>query len=325
MLHRLCTARLCEEGTPMPATDWNEQNFAMSNVREAIRHSLCSRGALLAALTRMSPRRMGPPDCQHAGEDVFQDMAPGNALNNSWNWIAAGGFVEDCKPVPHGGRSIMFRDRQDAAEQLAVKLRPRLLHDLLVLAIPRGGVVLGAVLARSLHADLDVVLSRKLRAPRQPELALGALAENGTVYLDTQVRSWPEGVKQYLEVEKRFQASEIARRRNVYRGDRPPAPIAGRSVIVTDDGIATGATMMVTLDVIRDQHPRELIVAVPVCANDVLAKVRKHCDDLVVLTVPDSFFAVGQFYLDFRTVDEEEVRLLLRQFAKEAVGLAAPN
>jgi putative phosphoribosyl transferase len=133
-------------------------------------------------------------------------------------------------------------------------------------------------------------------------LAIGALAEDGTVYLDPLIRDWPNGVKEYLEVEKRFQASEIARRKNVCRAGRRPAPIAGRSVIVTDDGIATAATMLVTLDVIRDQHPRELIVAVPVCAREQVAKVRRHCDDLMCLTVPESFFAVGQFYLDFRPV-----------------------
>jgi len=217
----------------------------------------------------------------------------------------------------------MFRDRRDAAERLAGKLQPRLLHDPLVLAIPRGGVILGAVLARALHADLDVFLARKLRAPNQPELALGALAEDGTVYLDPLIGEWPEGVKEYLEAEKRFQASEIARRKKVFRPERPAAPITGRSVIVTDDGIATGATMLVSLDVIRDQRPRELIVAVPVCPRDRFNEVRRHCDDLVCLTVPEDFWAVGDFYQDFRQVSEEEVCLLLRQFAAEALALPA--
>jgi putative phosphoribosyl transferase len=218
----------------------------------------------------------------------------------------------------------MFRDREDAARHLAAKLQGRPLHDPLVLAIPRGGVVLGAVLARALDAELDIVLSRKLRAPKQPELTIGALAEDGTVYLDPKTRDWSNGEKEYLEIEKRFQASEIARRKMVFRAERPAAPIAGRSVIVTADGIATGATMLVTLDVIRDKHPREVIVAVPVWARDPFEEISKHCDDTVWLTVRKSFFSVEQFYLDFRPVGEQETRLLLRQFATEAQSAVAP-
>jgi predicted phosphoribosyltransferase len=219
----------------------------------------------------------------------------------------------------------MFRDRQEAAEQLAAKLRSRLLHDPLVLAIPRGGVVLGAVLARSLHADLDVILARKLRAPNRPELAIGALSEDGTVYLDPLIRDWPEGVQAYLEVEKRLQAAEIARRKTMFRTVRPAAPIAHRSVIVTDDGIATGATMLVTLQLLRDRHPRELIVAVPVCSPDRVAEVRRYCDGMVSLSCPEGFVALGQFYRDFSPVSDEEVRDLLRQFAPESVVISSAN
>jgi predicted phosphoribosyltransferase len=215
----------------------------------------------------------------------------------------------------------MFRDRQDAAEQLAGKLRSRLLHDPLVLAIPRGGAIVGAVLARCLRADLDVILARKLRAPKHPGLAIGALSEDGTVYLDSKLRNWPEGVKNYLEVEKRFQASEIERRKAMFRSVRPAAPIGHRSVIVTDDGIATGATMLVTLQLLRDRHPRDLIVAVPVCAPDSIEEIREHCDGLVCLSSPEEFFAVGQFYRDFRQVTDDEVRELLRQFAPDSMEI----
>lgn len=214
----------------------------------------------------------------------------------------------------------MFRDRHEAAEHLASKLRLRILHDPLVLAIPRGGVVLGAVLARELHADLDVILARKLRSPDRPELALGALAEDGTVYLDPEVRDWPEGVKDYLEVEKRFHARQVARMKAVFRAVRPAAPIAGRTVIVTDDGIATGATMMAALDVLRGQHPRELIVAVPICAPERIDVVRRHCNSLVYLISPEDFFAIGQFYQDFRPVTEEMVLELLHEFAPDPQG-----
>jgi len=220
----------------------------------------------------------------------------------------------------------MFRDRQQAAEHLAGKLRSRLLHDPLVLAIPRGGVIVGAQLARALHADLDVVLSRKLRAPNHPELALGALTEDGTVYLDPQFevhRSWPEGIKEYLEVEKRFQGAEIARTRKLFRSVRPAAPIHGRSVIVTDDGIATGATLLAALNVVQAGHPRELIVATPVCSPDRVETIRRHCDYLVYLICPEDFYSVGRYYRDFRQVTDQEVLELLRQFGQDSL-LVAP-
>jgi len=184
----------------------------------------------------------------------------------------------------------MFRDRQDAAERLARRLQSRSFHDPLVLGIPCGGVVLGAVLARALGADLDVVLSRKLRAPEQPELALGAIGEDDSIHLDPMVYEWFDGIRAYLEVEKRFQASEIARRKKLFRAVRPMAPAGGRSIIVTDDGIATGSTMLAALSVISHQRPHEVIVAVPVCVPDRAQEVRRHCNDLVCLHCPEDFF-----------------------------------
>jgi predicted phosphoribosyltransferase len=175
--------------------------------------------------------------------------------------------------------------------------------------------VVGAILARVLHADLDVVLARKLRSFNHQELAVGALAENGAVYLDPRVRIWPEGVKEYLEAEKRFQGEEIARRRALVRSVRPAAPIRGRSVIVADDGIASGATLLAALDVVRGQHPRELIVAVPVCPTERVAAIRRRCDDLVCLLCPEDFSSIGQFYENFHPVSDQEVLELLRQFA----------
>jgi predicted phosphoribosyltransferase len=212
----------------------------------------------------------------------------------------------------------MFRDRQDAGERLATRLRPRMLHDPLVLAVPRGGVVLGAGLARALRADLDVVLSRKLRDPGQPELSLGALAEDGTVYLNPEVRDWPEGIKDYLEVEKRFQGAEIARRKSVIRAVRPAAAVAGRSVILTDDGVATGSTILAALPVVRACRPRHLVVAVPVCAGGCIDRIRANCDELVYLLRPEGFIAVSRFYHDFPPLEDEEVLSLLHQFSPSA-------
>lgn len=208
----------------------------------------------------------------------------------------------------------MFHNRQDAARRLAQPLKGRELHDPLVLAIPRGGVVTGAVLARELGAELDVVLSRKLRAPGQPELAVGAVSEDGYIYLNRHAREVPGLTVEYLNRERRYQLAEIARRKKLFRAARPPAPVAGHSVIVTDDGIATGSTMIAALQVIMTQDPGEVIVAVPVASPDRLAEVRGWCDDVVCLLTPEEFWAVGQFYADFRQVEDEEVVELLRAF-----------
>jgi len=209
----------------------------------------------------------------------------------------------------------MFRDREDAGRQLAEKLKGRPLCNPLVLAIPRGGVVTGAVLAQELGADLDVVLSRKLRAPWLSELALGAIAEDGQVYLTRYAREDLDVTRGYLARERSHQLAEIARRKRLFRGVRPQAPIAGRSVIVTDDGIATGSTMIAALQVVKTQQPREVIVAVPVASPDRLEEVRRWCDEVVCLVSTADFWAIGQFYEDFTQVEDEQVLALLREFA----------
>jgi putative phosphoribosyl transferase len=209
----------------------------------------------------------------------------------------------------------MFANREDAARQLAQRLKGRKLHDPLVLAIPRGGVVTGAVLARELGADLDVVLSRKLRAPMQSELAVGAVSEDGRVYLNHHAREILDLADDYLDEERRHQLREIARRKKLFRGVRPAAPVAGRSVIVTDDGIATGSTMIAALQAVKTQNPREVIVAVPVASPDRLAEVGRWCDEVVCLLAPEDFWAIGQFYEDFTQVEDSEVVQLLREFA----------
>jgi putative phosphoribosyl transferase len=209
----------------------------------------------------------------------------------------------------------MFHNREDAALRLATKLEGRALHDPLVLAIPRGGVVTGAVLARELGADLDVVLARKLRAPEQPEVGVGAVSETGQVYLNHCQEKPPDWFKDYLLGELRHQLAEIARRKQLFRGARPAAPIAGRSVIVTDDGIATGATMIAALKTVRAQKPRELIVAVPVASPERLQEVHRLCDEVVCLLTPEDFWAVGQFYEDFSPVEDEEATEILRASA----------
>ncbi len=213
----------------------------------------------------------------------------------------------------------MFLDREDAGRQLAAELKGRPLHEPLVLAIPRGGVVTGAVLARELGADLDVVLARKLRAPGMPELAVGAVSEDGHIYLNPHAREVAGLTVEYLTRERLRQLAEIAWRTKLFRAAWPAAPVAGRSVIVTDDGIATGSTMIAALQAIMAQDPCEVIVAVPVAPPDRLAEVRRWCDDAVCLLCPADFAAVGQFYRDFSQVGDEEVVGLLRGFAPTGV------
>jgi len=210
-------------------------------------------------------------------------------------------------------RGATFRDREDAARQLAEHLKGRALHDPLVLGVPRGGVVTGAVLARELGAELDVVLSRKIGAPFQLEYAIGAVAEDGGLVLNSDAQEMPGVTAAYLEAARRTQLDEIGRRRELIRAVRPASRITGRSVIVTDDGIATGSTVIAALRTARERHPLELILAVPVAPPDRLDEVRKYCDDVICLSAPDDFHAVGQFYDDFSPVEDEEVVRLLRE------------
>jgi putative phosphoribosyl transferase len=207
----------------------------------------------------------------------------------------------------------MFIDREDAAQQLARQLAELPLHDPIVLAIPRGGVVTGAVLAKDLNADLDVILARKLRSPFQPELAIGALGVYGSLYLNRAAATAAGVDESFLASEQRRQQAAIDERRQRFRGGRSCAPLTGRSVILTDDGIATGSTMLAALHVVNALDPREVIVAVPVAPTERLAAVRAHCDRLVCLIADDDFQSVGQYYQGFTQVEDEDVATLLKQ------------
>jgi putative phosphoribosyl transferase len=206
----------------------------------------------------------------------------------------------------------MFRNRAEAARLLVRRFKGRDLRDPLVLAIPRGGVVTGAVLARELHAELDVVLARKLRAPGRPELAIGAVSEDGQVYFNPLAKPLLELEAEYIAGERAHQLDEITRRKALFRAVRPQAPMEGRSVIVTDDGIATGSTMIAALEVAHARKPFELIVAVPVASPDRLPEIRVRCDEVICLLAPSSFWAIGQFYEDFSQVEDSEALDLLR-------------
>jgi predicted phosphoribosyltransferase len=210
----------------------------------------------------------------------------------------------------------MFRNRQAAAHQLVQKLRGHALRDPVVLGVPPGGIVVGAVLARELGADFDVVFVHKLCAPGQPDVAVGAVSEDGQVSLNRHAAEVYGLTEEYLAAERRRQLDALARWRGLVRRVLPPASIAGRSVIVTDDGIATGSTMLAALDWVRAQAPASLTVAVPTALPEQVAEIRRRCDPLVYLHAPDMFLGMEQFYEDAAPVTDAEVRELLEDFTR---------
>jgi predicted phosphoribosyltransferase len=207
-----------------------------------------------------------------------------------------------------------FTDREEAGWILMERLRGQPLHDPVVLAIPRGGVETGAAIARGLGCELDVVLARKLRAPHQPELALGAVSEDGDVYLNDFATALTHAGSTFIEAERQRQLAEIARRRTMFRAVRPQADVKGRTVILTDDGIATGATMIAAIHTVRAAGAKEIIVAVPVGVTARIDAIRTLCDRVICLQEPEDFWAIGQFYRTFEQVEDERVVELLRDY-----------
>jgi len=200
----------------------------------------------------------------------------------------------------------MFIDRADAARRLVAALSTYRASRPLVLGIPRGAVPMAKQIAEALGGELDVVLVRKLRAPGNPEYAIGAIDESGWSFL-TPESAWVRPSPDYLEHEKQAQLAVIRERRKTYTALRQAHDPAGRTVIVVDDGLATGSTMIAALHALSAKKPAKLICAVPVAPPDTIEKVKQYCDEVVCLETPEDFSAVGQFYANFGQVEDEEV------------------
>lgn len=210
-------------------------------------------------------------------------------------------------------KPIVFKDRREAGRQLAIALSGHAYSQpVLVLGIPRGGVVVAYEVAEALCAPLDIIISRKIRAPYQPELGVGAVVDGDHITVLNEELVRIVGAKpEYLEREISYQAEEIDRRLRIYRSDRPSPDISGKAVIVVDDGIATGYTFRTALEGLRRKHPAKLIGAAPVAARDSYEMLKPLADELVCLSTPVSFMAVGNWYGDFEQVTDEQVAALL--------------
>lgn len=207
----------------------------------------------------------------------------------------------------------MFTDRREAGRQLATLVASRRPHDPLVLALPRGGVPVADEVARRLDAPLDIILVRKIGAPQQPELAIGALVEgdSGELVLNERIVALLHVPDAYIDSERARQWGEIEKRRQIYRDSRPRLSVTGKTVILVDDGVATGATVRAALKAVRRGEPERLMLAVPVAPTETVRSLAELVDELLCLEQPTLFSAVGQFYEDFRQLRNDEVRTIL--------------
>jgi len=209
---------------------------------------------------------------------------------------------------------MIFYDRREAGQKLAVALKdykdnPKAI----VLALPRGGVVVGAVVAQKLNLPLDIVVARKIGAPGNPEFAIGAVSEKGKVILNEETVSGYNIPSEYIEKESALQRAEVKRRLLEYRGKKKPPCLQDKIVIIVDDGIATGASVKAAISSVKTERPQKIILAVPVAPSDTVRELKKEVDELICLETPEIFFAVGQFYQIFEQTSDEEVKELLEE------------
>lgn len=215
----------------------------------------------------------------------------------------------------------IFADRTDAGRELARELEARAgWKNAIVLALPRGGVPVAAEIARKLGLPLDVLVVRKLGVPAQPELAMGAIASGGAIVVNEEVLRFVPGGKRALEDVAARERRELTRREQAYRGSRPPLDVRGLTVILVDDGMATGASMQVAVQALRNLGAARVVVAIPTASDSACARVSKLADEVVCLETPLDFMAVGQWYADFRQTTDEEVEAILAAASPAAPG-----
>ena len=213
-------------------------------------------------------------------------------------------------------RDLPFSDRRQAGRVLAQQLRPYAdCSDVIVLALPRGGVPIGYEVAAALGADLDIFLVRKLGLPGHPEYAMGAIATGGIRVLNEDAIGWYHVAEDVVEAVVASETRELQRRETAFRDGRAAAPIAGRTAIIVDDGLATGSSMRAAVTAVRRLTPSRLVVAVPVGASATCRKLQSIADEVVCAYTPEPFSAVGQWYRDFSQTDDDEVQSLLRAHA----------
>ena len=205
---------------------------------------------------------------------------------------------------------LIFEDRQHAGRLLAQAIDSMKLIDPVVLAIPRGGVVVGYEIAKRIECPIDVIIPRKVGAPFEPELAVGAVTEDGTLYVNERICNIYGISKSYLDAEAQAQIREIKRRAELYRKGTGPISITGKTVILVDDGIATGATMKAAIMSVKKYSPRTVIVAVPVGAKETVDLLKTEVD-VVALHAPEDMGAVGEFYRNFEQTSDEDVIVIL--------------
>lgn len=220
----------------------------------------------------------------------------------------------------------MFKDRHEAGKLLAEKLSEYKNTNTIIFAVPRGGVVVAYEVASKLNVPLDLAIPRKIGAPKQPELAIGAVAQDGTTVLDNQLVRQLGVSRDYIEEEARQQIEEIERRLKKYRGDLKQYPnIKNKNVILIDDGIATGATIKAAILSLRKQEPASIIIAIPVGPADTIDSLREEADKVICLETPQTFYAIGQFYQDFTQTTDEEVINLIKKRTKKSETKFSPS
>ena len=224
-------------------------------------------------------------------------------------------------------QSIIFQDRIDAGKRLAKKLswlkqdqlkeeRDRRQQSIVILAIPRGGVIIGDVIASELDAKLDIIVSRKIGAPDNPELAIGAVMPDGSYFLNQRLVNMLNVPQDYIKIQAHEQIKEIDRRLMAYRGSKEyDNEFEGKAVVLVDDGIATGATMTASAKWIKNkQQCKRLVIAVPVAPAEILDDLNQVADEVIVLYTPEPFIAIGRFYQDFAQVSDNEVKEIMRKY-----------